>query len=99
MTHPRSFDEMFPVPIEPYAWIQWKGTNVCMDLNCACGALVHVDAEFAYYVRCPHCRRIYAMDGHVRAVELTDEEVRAAKRDGYRTIDGEWDEDIGEVTP
>lgn len=36
----------------PFGWIQWKGTNVCIDLHCECGAHGHVDAEFLYFVRC-----------------------------------------------
>jgi len=25
----------------PHGWVQWKGTDVCMDVHCACG---HIDA-------------------------------------------------------
>lgn len=39
----------------PYAFIQWKGTNVCMDFHCDCGAHCHYDGYFAYVVQCPHC--------------------------------------------
>jgi hypothetical protein len=60
----------------PHGWIQWKGTNVCMDVYCACGAHVHVDAEFCYQVECPHCKRVYAVGAYVRLVELTEEEQR-----------------------
>jgi hypothetical protein len=31
----------------PHGWIQWKGTNVCMDVYCACGHHSHIDAKFA----------------------------------------------------
>lgn len=61
---------------DPHGWIQWKGTNVCMDVHCACGAHVHVDAEFCYHVKCPHCERVYAVGAYVRLVELTEEERR-----------------------
>lgn len=37
-------------------YIQWKGTDLCMDLFCpACGGHSHYDAMFAYAVRCCHC--------------------------------------------
>ena len=39
----------------PYAFLQWKGTDVCMDFHCDCGAHCHFDGDFAYNVRCPHC--------------------------------------------
>jgi len=45
----------------PHAFIQWKGTHVCMDFHCACGAHCHFDGDFAYYVECPHCQRVYQM--------------------------------------
>ena len=37
----------------PYAFIQWKGTNVCMDCFCVCGEDMHIDSSFAYAVMCP----------------------------------------------
>ena len=36
-------------PEAPYAYIQWKGTDVCLDVHCTCGAeLLHYDGYFAY---------------------------------------------------
>ena len=70
----RSFNEKFPTPEGPHGWIQWKGTNACMDVYCACGHHGHVDADFAYNVKCPECGRVYACDGHIKLVELTPEE-------------------------
>lgn len=53
------------------AWIQWKGTDVCMDFPCACGELLHIDGWFVYNVRCGACKRTYAMGCHVLAIEVT----------------------------
>ena len=55
----------------PYAWIQWKGTSVCMDLHCLCGTLTHFDQDFTYYVRCSNCQQIYMANGHIEMVPLT----------------------------
>lgn len=52
-------------------FIQWKGTNVCMDVNCECGELFHVDGMFAYYVACPVCHAIYKLADTV-AMERID---------------------------
>lgn len=57
-------------PSRPYGWIQWKGTSVCMDVHCVCGALVHIDGDFTYNVRCAECRRIFACNGFIELVEL-----------------------------
>lgn len=49
----------------PNAFIQWKGTDVCMDFRCKCGAHCHFDGGFAYFVKCPHCDRVYEMPFNV----------------------------------
>ena len=59
----------------PHAWIQWKGTDVCMDVRCSCGNHGHVDADFAYYVRCSHCGKLWAMCANVRMIEVTAEDI------------------------
>lgn len=69
----------------PYAVIQWKGTNVCMDCQCLCGESFHVDAEFAYGVQCPYCSRRYEMSGHVKMREMDIAEIW----DGCEIVIGE----------
>jgi hypothetical protein len=54
----------------PHGWIQWKGTNVCMDVYCKCGGQFHIDADFAYHVKCPHCGAVYMCNGHIEIIEL-----------------------------
>ena len=39
----------------PQAFIQWKGTDVCLDFTCTCGANRHFDGDFAYVLKCPDC--------------------------------------------
>jgi len=48
------------------AFIQWKGTTVCMDLKCTdCGELNHIcNTGFAYYVECG-CGAVFEMKAHV----------------------------------
>lgn len=41
--------------------IQWKGTSVCFDFWCECGAEGHFDGYGAYSFRCPHCFATYEM--------------------------------------
>lgn len=57
----------------PHGYIQWKGTDVCMDIHCKCGSLLHVDAKFAYHVKCPYCETVYFCNGHIELIELTEE--------------------------
>lgn len=58
---------------QPHGKIQWNGTEVCMDINCKCGTLSHVDAEHLYYVACPNCKTVYLCSGYIELVEITEE--------------------------
>lgn len=55
------------------AWIQWKGTDVCMDFHCKCGEHNHIDADFVYSVKCPNCGTCYMCNGHIELIELQEE--------------------------
>lgn len=58
-------------------YIQWKGTNVCIDMTCRCGAVGHFDGGFAYFMRCPACGTVYRMGTAVKASALDpDTDVR-----------------------
>lgn len=61
---------------KPHGWIQWKGTDVCIDLHCACGERFHFDGDFLYYVQCPGCERVYAVGSNVILHELTLEQAK-----------------------
>jgi hypothetical protein len=41
------------------AFIQWKGTDACMDIRCECGVISHYDGMFAYFIKCPSCKAVY----------------------------------------
>lgn len=74
----------------PHGWIQWKGTNVCMDMRCTCGHLGHVDAEFFYYFECPSCHAKYAVGQNVKLIPLTPEQIETAR---HEFISGELFDD------
>jgi hypothetical protein len=57
------------------AFIQWKGTDVCMDCYCVCGESFHFDADFAYAVQCPVCERRYEMSAVVEMREMKPGEI------------------------
>lgn len=58
-TDARSFD--LGDHADTHAFIQWKGTDVCMDFRCECGVSGHFDGHFAYVVRCPQCGTLWEM--------------------------------------
>ncbi|MGD0766137.1 MAG: hypothetical protein ABR978_07505 [Dehalococcoidia bacterium] len=45
----------------PITFIQWKGTDICIDLHCPCGMSGHYDGYFAYALKCPDCGRVYVL--------------------------------------
>jgi hypothetical protein len=59
--------------VQPSAFIQWKGTDVCMDFHCECGAFCHFDGDFCYVVQCPHCNTKWEMPFMVYPRKVTSE--------------------------
>lgn len=89
----------------PHGWIQWKGTNVCMDVHCACGELTHVDADFAYVIKCGACGRMYGTGMNVVLVEIPTERRDEYLANACEPVTSDWDGDDsvprgqGEPTP
>ncbi len=54
-----------PAGSDAEVFIQWKGTNLCMDFYCPCGAHGHVDEQFAYYVECEACGDVFELGTQV----------------------------------
>lgn len=57
---------------QPSNFIQWKGTDVCIDLICSCGQQVHYDGYFLYAWKCAACKRIWEMAAAVGMRENPD---------------------------
>jgi uncharacterized protein (DUF983 family) len=52
-------------------FIQWKGTDVCMDFHCECGHHNHYDGYFMYEVECEKCGNKYAPSSSVEMIRIT----------------------------
>jgi hypothetical protein len=53
-------------------FIQWKGTNVCMDWTCpTCGENQHTDGDFCYYLRCCSCGQYCHVGTNVTLTAVT----------------------------
>lgn len=77
----------FNVENTSHGWIQWKGTDVCMDVHCKCGYSGHVDSDFFYYFECPMCHSKYAVGSTVKLIELTEEQSKKISEEtvGFKT--------------
>lgn len=42
-------------------FVQWKGTDACLDLYCACGQNLHFDGYFASELTCGRCMQTYEL--------------------------------------
>jgi len=73
----------------PHGWIQWKGTDVCVDLHCACGHHGHFDGYFFYFYECPACRAKYALGQNVKLIPLTEEQAQHVTTEhvGFKTCE------------
>ncbi len=60
---------------QPHGWIQWKGTDLSMDVHCKCGCTSHVESDFVYNVKCPECGTIYFCNGNIELIEVPDGKV------------------------
>lgn len=60
---------------DPHGWIQWKGTDVCIDIHCKCGALAHFDGDFMYHIKCPYCGQIYEVNGHIELIPIAEKDL------------------------
>ena len=53
-------------------WVQWKGTDVCIDVHCKCGKISHYDGEYMYNIKCPYCERVYFANPHIQLIEVAE---------------------------
>lgn len=54
---------------ENRVYVQWKGTDVCLDFFCDCGVQTHLDAYNAYAVKCPACGDVYELRAVAKKVK------------------------------
>jgi hypothetical protein len=54
-------------------FIHWNASRVCMDIQCQCGQMTHIDGDFSYRIKCVNCARVYACDPHIRLRPLKSE--------------------------
>lgn len=66
---------------KPHIWIQWKGTNVCCDVHCTCGAHSHFDGDFFYFFKCPGCGQHWEVGTHVTIYPVSDQALKGHLKD------------------
>lgn len=57
-------------------FIQWKGTDLCMDFWCPeCACQSHLDGMFAYAIRCDGCDSYFEMPTDAPVKRLAEKPV------------------------
>lgn len=72
-------------------FLQYKGTDICVDLYCTCGDQFHYDGYFATWLRCPHCRKVWELPHLLLCTDVT------GVVDEDRVKDGEADDEEDEA--
>jgi hypothetical protein len=54
------------------SFIQWKGTDICMDITCDCGHQSHIDGWFFYDFKCNGCNKVFKVGTSVQFTEIED---------------------------
>lgn len=92
MGEQKDFDRLYEIEQEmspftkPGVGIQWKGTDICGDFHCKCGAHGHVDDYFCYYYRCSQCDALYALPHWIGLREVEGEHLELYNRLGYESV-------------
>ena len=66
-----SAESTWDAPANPFTFIQWKGTDVCLDLHCECGEHSHLDGYFAYVIKCGRCGAEWQMPTYMTLIRHT----------------------------
>lgn len=45
----------------PWAFVQWKNTELSMEFSCPCGLTGYIDDTLCYVVQCPRCDRRFEL--------------------------------------
>jgi len=53
------------------ATMQFKGTDICLDIQCECGESSHFDGYFAYAIECGACGKQYDLSRRVAIEPFT----------------------------
>lgn len=76
----------------PSAFLQWKGTNACLDFWCACGVQFHFDGYFGIQLTCGACGQAWELP-HMLTPEAVepDRQVKLCYDDRDVIRDGEFE--------
>jgi hypothetical protein len=60
--------------------VSWKGSDICIDIDCECGVVSHYDGYFAAVIECPACKRQYWLNPRIELKEIEGARDRSVKQ-------------------
>ena len=81
----------------PHGWIQWKGSDACVDLRCRCGHLGHYDGWSLYFYKCPACSETFCVGQVIRLYPIEKDRGEEIAKDNAKTsyLDGDSGAEFG----
>jgi hypothetical protein len=76
----------------PHVFIQWKGTDACLDFQCECGAGGHFDGDFAYTLKCGECGQVWEMP-QILLIKKVDNKTHPHWAENPKSVDMDKDEE------
>lgn len=62
----------FDITEDAHGTIQWKGSDIYMDIHCDCGHTSNIKGDGIFFVKCPSCKTIYELNGFIQLIKRTD---------------------------
>lgn len=54
----------------PSGWVDFTQSEVCLEIYCVCGMVVHAVSQIQELVMCGVCKRKYFLNGHIQLIEV-----------------------------
>lgn len=69
-----------------YGQLNPSGTELCISLDCKCGAELHADGHMEGII-CSHCGRVYVLSRFIEAYQVPDD-IRKVALEHLTIVDG-----------
>ena len=80
------------MPTEAHVFLQFKNTDICIDIYCTCGEQCHYDGYFARFVKCAYCGQMWIIPHLIPITVMTSDHPDYAHAREYHAV-GQRDDD------
>lgn len=62
----------FNINEDAHGSMQWKGSDIYLDLHCDCGHTSNIKGDAVFFVKCPACNTIFELNGFIQLIKRPD---------------------------